>query len=179
MVSIPPPNSPISTHAPLARCDPVLLWQLSLEFISTHAPLARCDHTCRRAQTPHGDFNSRTSCEVRQPRTVERERDLLFQLTHLLRGATSACHMCYDSTRFQLTHLLRGATHACVGAGTASGHFNSRTSCEVRPIRARARNSGINFNSRTSCEVRHGWQYDHPLSDVISTHAPLARCDGP
>ena len=59
------PNE-ISTHAPLARCDPVEKPVDKVVEISTHAPLARCDHHVR-------DF-----------------RDLVnpFQLTHLLRGAT-------------------------------------------------------------------------------------------
>ena len=55
--------------------------------------------------------------------------------------------------------------------------FNSRTSCEVRhSVIIIMEKMVMHFNSRTSCEVR-------PISRrlindcVISTHAPLARCD--
>ena len=58
----------ISTHAPLARCDDGTLNPNSLEEISTHAPLARCDAFIFDAFIPAR----------------------LFQLTHLLRGATAA-----------------------------------------------------------------------------------------
>ena len=57
---------------------------------------------------------------------------------------------------FQLTHLLRGATFTDADMTDASENFNSRTSCEVRPM---------------ATLPLH-------LYRVISTHAPLARCDG-
>ena len=121
-------------------------------------------------------FNSRTSCEVRHRPVCGISRSPGFQLTHLLRGATSPrpvsvfrrvfqlTHLLRGATNlvkaqlttdvFQLTHLLRGATHT--GADyVGANHFNSRTSCEVRPGRGsdnRQRRS--DFNSRTSCEVR-------------------------
>ena len=37
------PGLPISTHAPLARCDPEIAEYIARCNISTHAPLARCD----------------------------------------------------------------------------------------------------------------------------------------
>ena len=55
----------ISIHAPLARCDggPVeFAWGKN---ISIHAPLARCDKQSRQTTTAPGNFNPRTSCEVR------------------------------------------------------------------------------------------------------------------
>ena len=79
-------------------------------------------------------------------------------------------------------------------------HFNSRTSCEVRPIQefnpeilveisthaplARCdreerefRDTNKYFNSRTSCEVRLSQIDKGDKFLKISTHAPLARCD--
>ena len=101
--------------------------------ISTHAPLARCD------------ANS----------TTDTIRPAGFQLTHLLRGATSAPPPPTPSSLpFQLTHLLRGATGLPRWLRTGRRDFNSRTSCEVRPgFPHRHRRPG-HFNSRTSCEVR-------------------------
>ena len=78
--------------------------------------------------------------------------------------------------------------------------FNSRTSCEVRLHHGCAGHGHNHFNSRTSCEVRQGqwvscegptrtFQLTHLLRgatrdiryvycvSLISTHAPLARCD--
>ena len=103
----------ISTHAPLARCD-VHVGHLvdHCANISTHAPLARCDRL-----TPI--------------------------LPHL--------------PVFQLTHLLRGAT-GTVRFPPGRGYFNSRTSCEVRLRRGELAGLQWDFNSRTSCEVRRGHQ---------------------
>ena len=124
---------------------------------------------------------------------------ILFQLTHLLRGATSTLKPHHYQKLFQLTHLLRDATSACHFANSITSNFNSRTSCEVRPqlaqrpaqvldfnsrtsceVRQFATNdayTAFDFNSRTSCEVRHT-RIGRPLyRAVISTHAPLARCD--
>ena len=102
------------------------------------------------------DFNSRTSCEVRRGRgncTISRR---LFQLTHLLRGATGV--------------ELEGEQWL---------NFNSRTSCEVRLRLRQILLKRQNFNSRTSCEVRLFVQFDAGTIQYISTHAPLARCDLP
>ena len=79
--------------------------------ISTHAPLARCDRKPLTGNSTLQNFNSRTSCEVRRYAAEGRGAKAVFQLTHLLRGATfsTVCNAGHD------------------------GHFNSRTSCEVRP----------------------------------------------
>ena len=79
--------------------------------------------------------------------------EYVFQLTHLLRGATAKALPKYENVIFQLTHLLRGATH---GGRRRAGpaDFNSRTSCEVRPKWMYNIATRLNFNSRTSCEVR-------------------------
>ena len=81
---------------------------------------------------PGSNFNSRTSCEVRPKHCCDPTRHTRFQLTHLLRGATSLT--------LQLGITVRISTHAplarCdVMATVARGvhcDFNSRTSCEVR-----------------------------------------------
>ena len=121
-------------------------------------------------------FNSRTSCEVRRIPAAGKPCQEQFQLTHLLRGATSTQNRCIRRGRisthaplarcdrsvfcrpstatFQLTHLLRGATR------------RTRATFRSRPISTHAPlarcdcaatvtyENGANFNSRTSCEVR-------------------------
>ena len=56
--------------------------------ISTHAPLARCDVLEGPVLLAPHHFNSRTSCEVRPKSVIKINCFNLFQLTHLLRGAT-------------------------------------------------------------------------------------------
>ena len=81
------------------------------EAISIHAPRVRCDGKCRKSLRGERNFNPRTSCEVRQnisffcfacicisihaPRvrcdtlpSISVEREISFQSTHLVRGAT-------------------------------------------------------------------------------------------
>ena len=79
------------------------------------------------------DFNSRTSCEVRQNGRYTENQGKAFQLTHLLRGATAE-------------------------AAVSTGNI-------------------FDFNSRTSCEVRLPPTKCIHIFVIISTHAPLARCD--
>ena len=62
---------------------------------------------------------------------------------------------------------------------TCTVDFNSRTSCEVRQQRQPDPDHEKHFNSRTSCEVRPKFSGAKTFSFVISTHAPLARCDFP
>ena len=193
------PLTQVSTHAPLARCDTSGRLLARLTQVSTHAPLARCDleilifgriapfqltHLLRGA--------TRSERPALQPEQ--------FQLTHLLRGATgkpggtgsagsfnsrTSCEVrrgpqsCRGwADEFQLTHLLRGATCAAPVRPTRSACFNSRTSCEVRHRGADAPRRGpLRFNSRTSCEVRPVPPSSSAGSGIVSTHAPLARCD--
>ena len=100
----------ISTHAPLARCDRAGRRRGRLDVISTHAPLARCDNSRRKTNSRYNHFNSRTSCEVRHFHHEMLDAILEFQLTHLLRGATFTVVAGKAKAKFQLTHLLRGAT---------------------------------------------------------------------
>ena len=99
----------ISTHAPLARCDPQLESSSTSARISTHAPLARCDMT----PSKFAEFR-KISTHAPLARC-----DLMF-CTH------------FFTKLFQLTHLLRGATIAGMLLNAIKSDFNSRTSCEVR-----------------------------------------------
>ena len=192
------PNvSHISTHAPLARCDEDFIARKSCFHISTHAPLARCDLSGIFLSICIVNFNSRTSCEVRHASAAPLWWPLIsthaplarcdrgatttcgrcrFQLTHLLRGATSTSGISsIIAPTFQLTHLLRGATVSLPSCPICR-YFNSRTSCEVRRARLGfLRDGGISTHAplaRCDCGAAN-W----PGYSGISTHAPLARCD--
>ena len=134
----------------------------------------------RRMQDQHVPaslhFNSRTSCEVRR-----RSQRKFFSAASISTHAPLArCDgnekCCAGNSEFQLTHLLRGATAHHFRSSTHLFHFNSRTSCEVRPNQQHIDAGRGNFNSRTSCEVRQKPGRGIGRGD-ISTHAPLARCD--
>ena len=145
----------ISTHAPLARCDNLENLRLLEYLISTHAPLARCDLQAQVVPNDGPDFNSRTSCEVRRG-----ERNIFsFRIRISTHAPLARCdfaiilsHLIFP---FQLTHLLRGATTArrqSLGRPAISTHA-PLARCDAR---RRSCLPGIwkNFNSRTSCEVR-------------------------
>ena len=133
--------------------------------------------TSARAQT-RCKFNSRTSCEVRHLYAWKHFFDLNFNSRTSCEVRRPGAGGSGRKHEFQLTHLLRGATPSSAAAGGDGDDFNSRTSCEVRraprlpPFQDKA-----DFNSRTSCEVRRRRNFTFSLSQKISTHAPLARCD--
>ena len=81
--------------------------------ISTHAPLARCDVDADMIADSVGNFNSRTSCEVRLGGAAVRY--LAAISTHAPLARCDRCDGCV------LPHCY---------------NFNSRTSCEVRRIRS-------------------------------------------
>ena len=190
----------VSTHAPLARCDAHDIILHHVLGVSTHAPLARCDVRTPLLLPVSISFNSRTSCEVRP----EPERKGCSPAGFNSRTSCEVRHAPHDfkayTNVFQLTHLLRGATEGHREADQMGG-FNSRTSCEVRRFRGAdvvscapgfnsrtscevrrgavcgCRDGMPGFNSRTSCEVRHRLRGFVPRLIVVSTHAPLARCD--
>ncbi len=125
----------ISTHTPLAGCDPLILSAFSCDPpISTHTPLAGCDASAKTGACSTTNFNSHTPCGVRRG----------FPL-----------YLCTDRA-FQLTHPLRGATCSAPYRSFHSFYFNSHTPCGVRPA----------YNLLPL------------IGDVISTHTPLAGCDG-
>ena len=111
--------------------------------------------------------------------TKRRRHRWPFQLTHLLRGATQHAPMA-NGTLLISTHApLARCDRRIPGNGRGGIHFNSRTSCEVRPAVSQFTNNPVgfqlthllrgatpapvcapcpehhDFNSRTSCEVRH------------------------
>ena len=190
----------ISTHAPLARCDngPVYPTVGLCNFNSRTSCEVRPSAT--GTYTTYWYFNSRTSCEVRRNSPGACRCGNPFQLTHLLRGATLAVdggrfHFLISThaplarcdpgflavhaqlIKFQLTHLLRGATHTIPPYHHTIIDFNSRTSCEVRHSAEVSIDLTTDFNSRTSCEVRRPTGFCGVIGLLISTHAPLARCD--
>ena len=194
----------ISTHAPLARCDysttviPVIISNFNSRTscevrlhpqhksrnvrISTHAPLARCDRMSRnicRRKIPISTHAPLARCDAAVTSVPSAG---LFQLTHLLRGATNAIRntptACWISTHAPLARCDRKRLRR----SHLTRYFNSRTSCEVRldAVSTSAVVSAFqlthllrgatqspfhpaldsNFNSRTSCEVRrcfHLW----------------------
>ena len=80
-----------------------------------------------------------------------------FQLTHLLRGATTRSKKTLCCRwQFQLTHLLRGAT-------ISTRRMTLSVAISTHAPLAR-------------CDELIG--HVQPLHQIISTHAPLARCDG-
>ena len=129
---------------------------------------------------PLTDFNSRTSCEVRHKSAAHKRRARKFQLTHLLRGATS-------SFRYSLCSYFI-STHAPLARcdlmpflrARARIDFNSRTSCEVRRTAYSSFPHYIDFNSRTSCEVRQRFNFVHRgelyFNSRTSCEVRLAQC---
>ena len=108
-------RKPISTHAPLARCDDIPLFVFYKHpFISTHAPLARCDTVYWSTLCPSTNFNSRTSCEVRPSPWPAGFSPLYFNSRTSCEVRPNRQHLWRGQNIFQLTHLLRGATfHGC------------------------------------------------------------------
>src|SRR5574344_1484842 len=122
--------------------------------ISIHAPLSRCDDFVLSSKAPYSYFNPRTSFEVRLFHVNLLSAGVVFQSTHLFRGATSLMRMVswlkqFQSTHFfrratslmrmvswlkpfQSTHLFRGATLRVPQARWLHTDFNPRTSFEVR-----------------------------------------------
>ena len=151
----------ISIHAPLAGCDDTAASDaFDLFTISIHAPLAGCD------VQSYGIGS----------------RNVAFQSTHPLRGATLLPTFSRSAMTFQSTHPLRGATYidrsgnlytvisihaplaGCDEAG-AEVPANAKISihaplagCDDRE--AAERTGRDHFNPRTPCGVRH----QHPQS---------------
>ncbi len=106
---------------------------------------------------------------MRQKEYFDRAKDLLFQSTHPLRGATIF--------RDNRTNILTVSIHAplarcdfyCISICNKSNCFNPRTPCEVRPQRQWESYAVKCFNPRTPCEVR-----------LISVRgSPSQRCFNP
>ncbi len=82
---------------------------LLLGVISIHAPQTRCDWLFLMDYNRLVYFNPRTSNEVRPKSETDADK-LVFQSTHLKRGATGRLLAKYSADGFQSTHLKRGAT---------------------------------------------------------------------
>ena len=130
-------TSAISTHAPLARCNPwfsicstIRLYFYSrtscevqpldtgidtdnLTFLLTHLLRGATMSRVRKADYEL-NFYSRTSCEVQHLVILPESGHLIFLLTHLLRGATFSLFSKKSGISFLLMHLLRGATVWCM-----------------------------------------------------------------
>ena len=122
------------------------------------------------------DFNSRTSCEVRRDWLV------FFGLskisTHAPLTRCDEIYLCSGRPLHISTHAPLTRCDACKNpaAGNA-GHFNSRTSCEVRHLRDITGDWPAQISTHAPlarCDATH---VRVKLEDGISTHAPLARCD--
>ena len=189
----------ISIHAPLARCDEPEVPGIPDRAISIHAPLARCDVIFALIFHFLTNFNPRTSCEVRPGLSYLCLLRVIFQSTHLLRGATlgeqSIKHSGYISIHAPLARCddtLRGTTphkeisiHAPLARCDYGGElsppchrdFNPRTSCEVRQLLDYTSSAVGQFQSThllRGATCRYDWTYNQ---HAISIHAPLARCD--
>ena len=167
----------VSTHAPLARCDSLAISMNESSSVSTHAPLARCDGMEGDDVKALQGFNSRTSCEVRRNRRRLWRGRSMFQLTHLLRGATGMVDV-------PAPHPLV-STHAplarCdvtqpvdVTVETVSTHA-PLARCDTSPLALQALRlfqlTHLLRGATNGCAGRS--------SRGVSTHAPLARCDMP
>ena len=101
------------------------------------------------------DFYSRTSCEVQR------------------QNYKNLCGIIHFYSRTSCEVQLRTSNDY-----VSYYYFYSRTSCEVQlHTSSTPTNRVYNFYSRTSCEVQQGGNIHNILLVVISTHAPLARCN--
>ena len=169
----------ISIHAPLAGCDATstvtpgtstdfnprtpcgvrqaVTWSMTgaAKAISIHAPLAGCDSDRNTPSSADMHFNPRTPCGVR-PAYI---RMLIAQDAISIHAPLAGCDL------FLLSSIEIGSIsiHAPLAG------------CDSRPRRG-IRASG-NFNPRTPCGVRPIAQDAERNQNKISIHAPLAGCD--
>ena len=168
--------SNVSTHAPHARSD-AMSWACALHFWFQLTLLMRGATGRVQPRSLCLSFNSRSSCEERpipsssiigfhqvSTHAPHARSDafldegvhvkLLFQLTLLMRGATSRLKLAVSLTQFQLTLLMRGATRE---RGLLSN--STRVSTHAPHARSDVRLLGLILNI------------------FVSTHAPHARSD--
>ena len=118
-------------------------------------------HPLRGATTPDG----------------ERKEDTIFQSTHPLRGATSFRRQYGIPSNISIHAPLAGCDMRVQVKGNFNVHFNPRTPCGVRLMRADAKANRRAFQSTHPLRGAT-WSVDK-LGDAvkISIHAPLAGCD--
>ena len=144
----------ISTHAPLARRDLFERLLKGVLEISTHAPLARCD---------------------------DEVHDYLDPITISTHAPLARC----DASSLHPPKIFMISTHAPLARCDLlrTGHslpvfnFNSRTSCEVRPGRPNLPFPHLPFQLTHLLRGATLLPANSILEFLISTHAPLARCD--
>ena len=78
--------------------------------VSIHAPRVGCDILLRPLMIFLSSFNSRTPCGVRRSTGIRNLRNLAFQFTHPVWGATPVIIARYEVLLFQFTHPVWGAT---------------------------------------------------------------------
>ena len=189
----------ISIHAPLAGCDASHRRDNARHgYFNPRTPCGvrrrsgGASARCARFQSTH-PLRGATASQLQS------SMQSLFQSTHPLRGATTPDGERKEDTIFQSTHPLRGATsfrrqygipsnisiHAPLAGcdmrvqvkGNFNVHFNPRTPCGVRLMRADAKANRRAFQSTHPLRGAT-WSVDK-LGDAvkISIHAPLAGCD--
>ena len=151
---------------------------MAKKHISTHTPLARRDSNFAPVFSAFIHFNSHASCEARQAVTNSVSSCTEFQLTRLLRGATSSSTLQISwNTSFQLTRLLRGATGVIYNYLRFCIPFQLTRLLRGATITSLIRKAGAKFQltrllrGATLCACYLRFQVE------ISTHTPLARRD--
>ncbi len=166
--------------------------------ISIHAPHARSDADVMGNAACRDHFNPRSSCEERPDKMRMELKEIQFQSTLLMRGATTVCASGLPCLLFQSTLLMRGATRL-VDDQLRRQYFNPRSSCEERRERfaqllthllisihaPHARSDprkGGKFSKRSiSIHAPHARSdlsvFCRDMLNIISIHAPHARSD--
>ena len=107
----------------------------------------------------------------------ERDREILFQSTHPVRGATSAAASPRAPSRISI-HAPRAGCDRNIAFNSARGNdFNPRTPCGVRPTgwNFRIRKHFISIHApRAGCDRQ---EQRRDFCRYISIHAPRAGCD--
>ena len=124
-------------------------------MISIHAPRAGCDRWTHQ----------------------RKQRSILFQSTHPVRGATWNTQNEVREAKFQSTHPVRGATASPRRLAWVHTDFNPRTPCGVRRPCELRHCRQADFNPRTPCGVRLTFAPVGCNIKCISIHAPRAGCD--
>ena len=122
-----------STHslrsATFVRCTGKLL-----QPVSIHALLAECDPILFSVHFVRGCFNPRTPCGVRPGRRPRFRRTPMFQSTHSLRSATTMNTQIKLNAGVSIHALLAECDMTWKGIRLFAKSFNPRTPCGVRPM---------------------------------------------
>ena len=191
---------PISIHAPRVGCDVIHAVHVNLfldfnprtpcgvrrlqpppgqsgEDISIHAPRVGCDTSPPPTDPPTPYFNPRTPCGVRPAEEEARYRELIFQSTHPVWGATPG-DLWGGGDLWISIHAPRVGCDKGGWCYLVKGKISihaPRVGCDPPGQDGPAEER--NFNPRTPCGVRpqNQWLYIYPKE--ISIHAPRVGCD--